>query len=140
MSISDHSELEPLVIFDGECGFCSRAIQFILRHEKGDQLKFCTRQSARARQILANYSVDLDNLESIVLIESGRVWLYSDATLKISGYLRPPWKWIQFGLWVPRLLREPAYKLIAKNRNRISSKKKKHCLLLNSQQSVRFVC
>jgi len=110
-----------IVIYDGECGFCNKAVQFILKHERFPDLKFCAKQSPHAREILAQRSFDRDRLDSIALVEEHGIFLYSDASLRLASYLRSPWSWLRFGLFVPRAIRDPIYKLIAKYRRRLGS-------------------
>ena len=33
---------EPIVFFDGICNLCNHSVDFVLRHEKGDHLKFAS--------------------------------------------------------------------------------------------------
>ena len=126
------------VIYDGECGFCSRAIQFILKYERAPELVFCSRQIRQAEEILLRHAIEITQLDSIALVEQQRVSLYSDASLRLAGYLRAPWSWLRFGQVVPRLLRDPIYKMIARNRGRFSANTS--CdLILTSEQRARFV-
>jgi predicted DCC family thiol-disulfide oxidoreductase YuxK len=39
------SDSNPLVLFDGECNFCNRSVQFILDHEADNQLRFASSRS-----------------------------------------------------------------------------------------------
>ena len=126
------------VIYDGECGFCSRAVQFILKHERAAELTFCAKQSAAAIELLSKHAIAIDKLDSIALVEPERVSLYSDASFRLAGYLRPPWSWLRFGIMLPRSLRDSVYKYIAKNRKRLS-RNSSCALALSSEQRARFV-
>ena len=37
--------LKSIVFYDGDCGFCNNTVQFILNHEKQDQILFTALQS-----------------------------------------------------------------------------------------------
>ena len=128
----------PIVIYDGECGFCNRAISFVLRHERSAELRFCARQNAVAQQILQTHGIAIDKLDSLALVEGDTVLLYSDASLRLANYLRAPWSWLRIGVLVPRFLRQLIYKVISKNRQRLSGGGSE-CLLLSPEQQKRFL-
>ena len=128
----------PIVIYDGDCGFCNRAVHFILQHERTPQLTFCARKNETAQRILSAHGIAIDNLDSIALVEGDRVFLYSDASLRLATYLRAPWSWLRLGVLVPRFLRQSMYKLIAKNRQRLSGGSNK-CLMPSPEQQKRFL-
>jgi predicted DCC family thiol-disulfide oxidoreductase YuxK len=54
----------------------------------------------------------------MVLIEGDRVWVRSDAVLRVCRHLPWPWRAASVFLIVPRALRDVVYRLIARNRYR----------------------
>ena len=112
----------PILIFDGDCAMCSRAVRFVLRHERAPVLRFAPLHAEKARTLLTPLGFDPDSLNSISLIEDDRVLLRSQAVLRLAGYLRPPWCWARiFGL-LPRFVLDAIYRIIAANRYRILGK------------------
>lgn len=113
---------EAIVFFDGVCNLCNGAVQFILKREKNPQLKFAALQGetfrARAQHLLAAIP------DSIIFLEAGILYTESDAVLRISRHLRQPWRAMGFmGYAIPRFLRNPLYRFIARNRYRWFGKK-----------------
>ena len=53
-----------------------------------------------------------------MVIEAGRVFLKSDAALRVASYLKWPWSWGRAAVILPRGLRDWAYDVIARNRYR----------------------
>ena len=45
MELNEILAQQPILLFDGECGFCNKSIQFILKHESKPKLKFAALQS-----------------------------------------------------------------------------------------------
>ena len=57
-------------------------------------------------------------IETLVLIEGGAAYVRSDAALRIARRLRFPWSLFGLMLLIPRFVREPAYRVVAKYRYR----------------------
>ena len=89
MSKPDASSIDatkqPMLVYDGECGFCSRSIQFILRREREHELLFVTRQSELGVRLRRQYG--LETMESMLWIEDGKALTESSAVLRIAGYV-----------------------------------------------------
>ena len=70
--------------------------------------------------LLAPYGVSRETARSIILIEDGRVYLRSTATLRIARRLSWPWSMAQVFLLVPVPLRDFVYRCVAAVRQRIA--------------------
>jgi predicted DCC family thiol-disulfide oxidoreductase YuxK len=107
------------IIFDGDCLFCQRSVRFIHRHDRANRFRFASRQSAAGTRLLDEARVGLAP-NSMVLIDDSGVWLRSDAVLRIAGHLGAPWSWARVALWIPRVLRDGVYRVVAAIRHRLS--------------------
>lgn len=56
--------------------------------------------------------------DSVLLIENGRVWQKSTASLRIARRLSGAWPLIYALIIIPRFLRDPVYDWVARNRYR----------------------
>ena len=120
MSRPNLGQDQPLLLFDGECGLCSRAVQFILRRDRRQRMLFAPLQSAVGREVLVAAGLDPEILASLVLrTGDGEVLLRSDAALRAAAELARPWCWVTALRWVPRPLRDGCYRLIARYRHRM---------------------
>lgn len=118
----------PILFFDGPCHLCQRSVQFILEHERTDKLRFCSLQSAAAKELLKNCSAfrqttslpaeKASAFKSLILLEEDKCHQRSDAALRLAGYLRFPWCLLQIFWLLPRPLRDGLYDFIAKRRYR----------------------
>lgn len=111
-----------IVLFDGTCAFCERAVIFIAQRDPGAYFRFGASQTPEAEKLLAPYGVSRETARSIILIEDGQVYLRSTATLRIAARLTPPWSWVRIFLWVPVPLRDAMYRVVAAIRHRIAGK------------------
>jgi predicted DCC family thiol-disulfide oxidoreductase YuxK len=123
---SDEFE-HPVVFFDGECSFCNGAVQFVIRRDPGAVFRFASLQSELGRTWAQRASVPAEGAEAtMLLLDSGVVHERSDAALEVARRLgvgrleRVLWRcFAGAAKWVPRLLRDAVYRLVARNRHRL---------------------
>lgn len=106
-----------MLLFDGVCNLCNGAVDFVLRHERAPTLQFAALQSVAGIELLRAHGV-APALETMVLVEPGRVSVRSTAALRVARHLRAPWSWAFAWLIVPRPLRDLVYRVVARNRLR----------------------
>jgi predicted DCC family thiol-disulfide oxidoreductase YuxK len=126
-----------VVIFDGVCNFCNGSVQFALRREREPKLRFAAAQSVVGSALLACFGRDVSQLDSILLVEDGRAYERSDAILRIVGYLRWTWQWLQLGWLLPRAARDVLYNFIAKRRYQWFGKREE-CMIPTKEVRARF--
>lgn len=115
----------PILVYDGDCAFCARSVQFVLQHDRKGTLRFAARDGEAGRAVRERHP-QLKTVESLLWVEmrDGResVATYSDAVLRTARYLGGVYAVLAaVGGVVPRLLRDPAYAAVAKLRRRIFS-------------------
>jgi predicted DCC family thiol-disulfide oxidoreductase YuxK len=128
----------PVLIFDGVCELCSTAVNFILRWEKGHEIRFTANQNPPGRALLIQYGENPDEVSTIYYIENGKIYKQSAAVLRIARRLRFPW-YLGYGfIIVPRFIRDFFYKLIARNRYRFFGQKDT-CRIPTPEEMARFL-
>ncbi len=126
-----------MLVYDGSCGFCSRSVQFILRHERRHDLLFVPRDSALGKELRHTYH--LEAVESMLWVANGHAAVESDSVLRAADYLGGAWSALAtVGSLIPAALRNWGYRLIARNRRRLSSGAA-NCLIPTAEQRVRFL-
>ncbi|MCX6109398.1 MAG: DCC1-like thiol-disulfide oxidoreductase family protein [Proteobacteria bacterium] len=127
----------PIVFFDGVCGLCNGFVDFLLRVDQRELLRFATLQGPTAQHLLG--SADAGGLTSVVFIDGGVVKTRSDAVAAILRRMDWPWRVAGFGLKVlPALLRDAAYDLVAQNRYRLFGVKAT-CRIPSAAERRRFL-
>lgn len=113
----------PILVYDGDCGFCTRSVQFVLAHDRRGTARFAARDGIAGRAVRERHP-HLRTVESLLWVDQreGRevVFVYSDAVLETARYLGGVYAVLAaFGRLVPRVLRDPVYNAIARVRKRI---------------------
>jgi predicted DCC family thiol-disulfide oxidoreductase YuxK len=135
----DDRSLHPLVIlFDGDCRFCSAWVAFVIRHDPRGAFRFAPRTSDAARRLLASFGVASDTLGSIALIAGTSLATRSDAVLQIFSRLGFPWRLVSWLVVIPRPLRDVGYALVARNRHRLRGRRDR-CRIPGSEEGDRFL-
>jgi predicted DCC family thiol-disulfide oxidoreductase YuxK len=111
-----------VVLFDGTCAFCERAVRFIATRDSRGYFRFGASQSPQAAALLAPYGLSRATVRSIILIEDGQVYLRSTASLRIAARLRWPWSLLRVCLLVPLPLRDLVYRAVAAVRHRVAGR------------------
>ncbi len=107
-----------MVVFDGECAFCSRWVDFLLRFDRKDTFRFAARQSQSGIAFSRRAGLPETGVGSIVLVEGEFVLLRSEAVLRMLKLLGFPFSLAGiFGI-IPIFLRDAVYDAIARNRTK----------------------
>lgn len=109
-----------VVLFDGTCAFCERAVIFIARRDPDGYFRFGASQTPVAAALLAQYGTTRESARSLILIEGGQVYLRSTASLRIAARLTWPWSLARVLLWVPAPIRDAGYRVVAAIRHRLA--------------------
>jgi predicted DCC family thiol-disulfide oxidoreductase YuxK len=111
---------EAVILFDGTCAFCEGSVKFIARRDPAHYFRFGASQSPKGAELLAAHGLTRELTRSMVLIEDGQVFLRSTASLRIAGRLTFPWRLARVFLWVPRPIRDGAYRVVAAIRHQLA--------------------
>jgi predicted DCC family thiol-disulfide oxidoreductase YuxK len=116
------SQAGGIILFDGTCAFCERAVIFIAKRDPSGYFRFGASQSPAAAALLQPFGLTRDTARSIILIEGGRAYLRSTASLRIAARLRFPWSLCRVCLLVPVPIRDAVYRLVAAIRHRLAGR------------------
>ena len=128
---------ERIVLFDGICNYCNAMINFAIRNDKKAILKFAPLQSEAGKRLKEEYKIT-PGVDSVIFIENGKVYSHSVAAIRIARYLRWPAKALYGFIVVPKFIRQPIYKWIARNRYKWFGKKEA-CMIPTHDVRVRFL-
>lgn len=128
----------PVLVFDGVCGLCNASVDFVIKHDRRRVFRFTPSQSASGRRLLERFGVDPEDVQSVYLVEGGRIKARSTAALLVARRLGFPWALASVFLLVPRPLRDLVYGWIARNRYRWFGKQET-CRLPNAEERSRFL-
>lgn len=109
-------DARAIVLFDGHCPLCSRAVRFILPRDPRGHFHFAPLESSIGKELLASHGLPTSGIDTLVLIERDEVSLRSTAALRIARKLRFPWPLFAAFRLVPRFLRDAVYRAVARRR------------------------
>jgi predicted DCC family thiol-disulfide oxidoreductase YuxK len=138
------ANLNPIILYDGVCGLCSRSVKFILKRDRRDVFHFASLQSDFAAQILRRHGVNPETLDTMYVVlgnsqSNERLLARSDAAAFIVRQLGGVWKIAGVTLsLVPRWLREWAYRFVARHRYRVFGKYQA-CMIPEAKQRAKFL-
>ena len=112
----------PIILYDGVCGLCSRFVQFVLKRDRKDQFRFAALQSNFGRNVLQRHGLNPDALDTVYLVlDHGqpreRLLSRNDASTAVleplGGFPRLLTKLLRL---LPGRFRDWCYRLVARNR------------------------
>jgi predicted DCC family thiol-disulfide oxidoreductase YuxK len=132
------SSRRVVVIFDGECVFCNRWVDFLMRFDRRDVFRFAARQSASGRSLMREVGLPESGTGSIIVLEHKSVLLRSDAVLRMMNLLGFPFSIAEMFRFIPRTLRDSLYEWFAKNRLKWFGRRQ-NCRLPSAAEHHRFL-
>lgn len=129
-----------LILFDGYCGLCNKFVDYVLRKDATHIFKLAPIQGETAAQVIATHSlkVVLSDPSSIIYIDGDIVYEKSDAVLHIMSKLSKVGALYNLLFYVPKIIRNPSYELIAKYRYKIFGKQQS-CRMPTKEEKDRLL-
>lgn len=125
-----------IVLFDGVCNLCNTSVQFIIKRDPHNQFCFASLQSETGKNLLDKYH--LSGVDSVILLKEDRFYLESDAALEICSHLTGGWRFLAILKVIPPFIRDPFYRIIARNRYKWFGKQDS-CMLPTEEMKKRFL-
>ena|SRR5690625_3878159 len=129
--------MEQIILFDGDCNFCDKSVQFIIKRDPEGFYKFASLQSEIGRELIKQHNIP-ENIDSFILIAHQSWYAKSSAALRVCKNLTGLWKLFYGLLIVPKPIRDFFYHIIANNRYKWFGKKD-HCTLPSPDIRKRFL-
>ncbi|WP_439478503.1 thiol-disulfide oxidoreductase DCC family protein [Brevundimonas sp.] len=130
-------EPDGLILFDGVCVFCSRWVRFVIDRDPEQRFRFVTVQSDTGRALAARFGIDPEAPQTNAVVLDGRIFFKSDAALTVLGALTATQP-LALLKAAPRVLRDPVYELIARNRYAIFGRTET-CMVPSAEDRARFL-
>jgi predicted DCC family thiol-disulfide oxidoreductase YuxK len=122
------SEERLTIFFDGYCGLCDRFVTFVLHNPAAGRFRYAPLQGETYKEVKTKFP-HLSDMDSVILHriqgDQESVHAHSDAALQIlsrmEGIMLP--RLAKVALWIPRSVRDFAYRIVARNRYSIFGKR-----------------
>jgi predicted DCC family thiol-disulfide oxidoreductase YuxK len=106
---------DHLVLFDGVCNLCNKAVRYIAHRDKKDMFRFVPLQSNIAEQIRKDHRIPA-HTDSVIYFRRGKIYTHSTAALKIAKDLGGRHCLWHLLMIIPKPVRDYFYDLIARKR------------------------
>ena len=136
-----------IIVFDGVCVLCNGWVRFLLRHDHRQRYRFAAMQGEAGRALLAEHGLDPDDPVSFLLIEHDlgrdrgappRVSTDTTAIRRVIAGLGGPWRVAHLAALLPAFVRDPLYRLVARNRYRLFGQHEA-CMAPSEETRARFL-
>lgn len=127
-----------IVVFDAQCLLCNGWVQFLLRHDRKGILRFASIQGAQGQALLSKAGLKVDGLETLLAVDGDQAWQHTAAIIRVLDRLGWPWRLAWVAWLVPAVVRDPAYRFIARNRYRFFGRSMT-CLMPPKDYAGRFL-
>ena len=128
---------KPSIFFDGVCGMCNAFVNLALRIDRRRLFLFAPLQGTTARELLPPLSDDPREWSMIYLDEAG-IHDQLDASLEVYRRLGGVWSLLSLARYIPRSIRTPLYRIVARNRYRWFGRKEQ-CRIPTAAERQRFL-
>lgn len=125
-----------IVFYDGDCGFCNKSVQFVLKNEKGKKIHFAALQAEFSVQFFKNKGLEQPNMSTFYFWNGKKMLQKSTAALSLLKYLKMPFPLGAFFWIIPSLLRDKVYDFVAKRRHKLAAG---FCALPSVEERKRFL-
>ena len=109
-------EKESILLFDGHCSLCNAAVDFVLKRNTKKKLLLASIQGPAGQRVLKMYQLPQNYLDTLVLVEQGKLYLGSTAALRVARLLGGGWPLFYALIIIPKGLRDRIYQWIGKHR------------------------
>ena len=127
-----------IVVFDGVCHLCNGFVNFLLKRDKNDRLRFGLLQYADKLGADESIKQNISSTDSVALIADDSIYFRSTAVLKILKRLGRGWQCFYVFMILPKPLRDWFYDIIARNRYKWFGKRDT-CMVPNEKVRRKFV-
>jgi predicted DCC family thiol-disulfide oxidoreductase YuxK len=132
-----------IVLYDGVCGLCNRAVQFLLKRDRHDRLRFASLQSDFAATLLKRHGMDHKDLDTVyAVLNHGEVnealLAKGDALLQFAKEIGGVWSIARIGKIIPRPIRNRLYDFVARHRYQVFGKYET-CMLPDPRHQHKFI-
>jgi predicted DCC family thiol-disulfide oxidoreductase YuxK len=127
----------PIIFYDDVCVMCNGFVDLILRVDRRRQFLFAPLGGETSRKVLPPLPDDPSQWSMVYVDERG-IYDQSDASLEVYRRLGGLWGLLSVAQILPRRIRNPVYRVIARNRYRWFGKRDT-CRLPTAEEKSRFL-
>ena len=128
----------PIVLFDGVCGLCDSFVQFVIKRDKAEVVRFAPLQSGIGKDLMRMFALPEGDLSFIVVIDGEKSYIKSTAVLEVLRYLPGVWSYFALLRFIPVSISDFVYEFTARNRYKWFGKYQV-CVMPTESEKKRFL-
>jgi predicted DCC family thiol-disulfide oxidoreductase YuxK len=128
---------KPVIFFDDVCIMCNSFVNLLLKVDRKEQFLFAPLTGETASKLLPPLSDDPTKWSMVYVDEAG-IHEQSDASLEVYRRMGGIWWLLSLARFIPRWIRNPAYRVLARNRYRWFGKRDT-CRMPSPRERQRFL-
>lgn len=113
---------QAVILYDGYCALCSRAVRFIINHDPDRYFLFAPLNSTAGGKSIKEHKIDIEDLDSLILLRGSDYLVRSEAALSIAKQLSGGWSLLYFLSIIPQPIRDWCYDQVARHRHKLFGK------------------
>jgi predicted DCC family thiol-disulfide oxidoreductase YuxK len=134
---------DSIVLYDGVCGLCNRGVQFLLKRDRHDRLRFASLQSDFAVALLERHGVNASDLDTVYVVvgheqANESLLARADAVLDLMKEIGGVWHIVRLMGILPKWVRDRIYNFVARHRYQVFGKYDS-CLLPEERYRHKFL-
>lgn len=129
---------KQILLFDGVCNLCNSIVKFTIKRDPAGQFHFASLQSQVGQNLLRQYNLPTDDMDSFVLIVGDKHYTQSSAGLEVFRRFGGLWSLLYPLILIPKPIRDRVYRFIATNRYQWFGKQDT-CLVPTPDIQARFL-
>jgi predicted DCC family thiol-disulfide oxidoreductase YuxK len=129
---------ESILLFDGHCSLCNAAVDFVLKRDPKKKLLLASIQGPAGQGMLKKYQLPPSYLDTLVVVEQGKVYLGSTAALRVARLLGGGWPLFYGLIIIPKGIRDRIYQWISEHRYQWFGRKAT-CRMPSASESAHFL-
>lgn len=127
---------QNIVFYDGDCGFCNKTVQFILKNERKNDLYFASLESEFAKLFFQENGANRIDSNTFYFYTKNRLFSKSSGAFALLRYMKLPFLLMNVFRIIPICYRDKLYDFVANRRKRMFSG---FCYLPSEIQKSRFL-
>ena len=129
---------KSILLFDGHCSLCNGAVDFVLKRDPKKKLLLASIQGPAGKGVLKKYDLPPSYLDTLVLVEQGKVYLGSTAALRVARLLGGGWPLFYGLIIIPKGVRDRIYQWISEHRYQWFGRRET-CRIPTASESAHFL-
>lgn len=112
-----------LILFDGVCVFCNRAVRWLMRHDREGRFHYAPLQGDTAADLRRRHPEIPESIDTLVYVDASSgdecVYLRSESFFRVWAELGGVFGWLAWARLLPRWFTDACYRAFVRSRYRL---------------------